>query len=827
MRYIFLFLCLSMAAQICFSQTELEQKKQINALRIDQEIKIDGIVDEAIWMASEVASDFIQREPTPNIAPLFDSQVRILYDNEAIYIAAVMRDDEPEKIMMQMSERDDLGSTDWFAAIFDTYGAGTDGVGFVVSAAGVQFDTKYTQQGEDSSWDAVWESEIKINNDGWVVEMKIPFSQLRFKSEEVQNWSVNFARQNRRVREKSWWSPLRPDIQGFLNQAGKLTGIENIKSPLRLSLTPYVTTYLENRVDPFTQSNYGWSTAYNAGLDLKYGINDAFTLDMVLIPDFGQASSDQLILNLGPFEQFLSENRPFFTEGVEIFEKGNFFYSRRVGGSPVNRFKLFTDIGIGDRIIDNPNTNQLYNATKISGRTNKGLGVGFFNAVEGATNAIVERLDGSQYMIETNPLTNYNVLVLDQNLRNNSSISFINTNVTREGSTYDANVTGLDYVLRTKDQKWQLDGKVGVSQIYSSEATDIGHTASISLNETHGKFNYGGGYTEESDNYDPNDLGFLFSPNERSMGAYINFNEYEPKGNFNRYEFFLGTGYGRLYDPGVFTDFNIDFNIFAMTKNFFAFGFNGTINPIGSDDYFEPRTFDFSRVYSLASSYYVSGFISTDYNKRFAYDIRYGFNKFDQENRMGHDVFLSPRFRFNDRFNMILSSSISLQKADEGWVNKNLVPSEKIAWSDDDILFGRRDRMTVTNSVRGEYIFTSKMSLSFRLRHYWDQVQYQDFGTLNDTGELTLVDFNGADTSDTAIYDTNFNLFNIDLDYRWRFAPGSDLFFVWRQSLSSQDRNLDTNYFGNFRDQFDQAQNNSFSLRMVYFLDYNSIFSPS
>lgn len=822
-------LVFSFLVQMHFVQCQDLQlpKKQINALKIDQEIKIDGVMDEIVWETADVAHDFVQREPNPNTDPVFDTEVRILYDNEAVYIAAYMKDDEPQKIMRQMSERDDLGSTDWFAAIFDTYGAGTDGVGFVVSAAGVQLDTKYTQQGEDTSWDAVWESEMKINDDGWVVELKIPYSALRFAKQETQNWSVNFARQNRRIREKSWWSPLRPEVQGFLNQAGKLTGVNNIKSPVRLSLTPYVTTYLENRVNTVTGNNTGWGTAYNAGLDLKYGINDAFTLDMVLIPDFGQTSSDQLVLNLGPFEQYLTENRPFFTEGIEIFEKGNFFYSRRVGGSPLNSDKTDDELDTGSKLLNNPSTNQLYNATKISGRTNQGLGIGFFNAIEGATYASFENINGDTYRVQTNPLTNYNVLVLDQNIRNNSSVSFINTNVTRGSGEYDANVTGLDYNLRTKNQKWQLNGKFGLSQKYYSDNTDIGHTVSANINETHGKFNYGLGYTEESDNYDPNDLGFLYSPNERSWNAYVNFNEYEPKGSFNRYEFYLGTYLGKLYEPNLFTGFVIDYSMFAMTKKFFAFGLNGSIEPLGYDNYFEPRTFDFDRPYSSPSSFYISPFISTDYNKRFALDLRYGVNKYGQDGRINQEVTISPRFRFNDKFNMIFRMYATKQNINEGWVDKSFAPTQNVVWEENDVLFGRRDRLQVVNSLSGQYIFTNKMSLSFRVRHYWDQVEYQEFGILNKEGMLSIVDFDGKNTEGNDIYDTNFNLFNIDLDYRWRFAPGSDLFFVWRQSLSSEDKNLNTSYFANFKDQFDQAQNNSFSLRMVYYLDYNSIFRRS
>ncbi len=824
-KYIFSYFLLVSFCITLYAQDSLIVHKEILCHRINQPIKIDGLIDEEIWKSSEVTDAFVQRQPNPNIEPSFQSEVRILHDDEAIYIAAYLYDDSPELIMKQLSERDELPSVDWFAAIFDTYKGGVDGVGFVVSAAGVQLDTKYSQQGEDASWDAVWESAVQMQDDGWSLEYKIPYAALRFPEEEIQEWSVNFGRQCRRLREVSWWNPITPEVQGFLNQAGNLTGIQNIKPPVRLSITPYVTTYLQNQVAPGAVSNLGWSTSYNAGLDLKYGINDAFTLDMILIPDFGQVSSDQLVLNLSPFEQFLQENRLFFTEGVEIFNKGGFFYSRRIGGSPINRAQAFlSSIENEATIIDNPVNNQLYNATKISGRNSSGTGIGFFNAVEGASSATLQRLDGSQYQVETNPLTNYNVLVLDQNLRNNSSISLINTNVLRRGSTYDANLTGLDYNLNSNDLKWNLSGKVGISQRYFSEYADIGHTVRASISENQGKFVYGLSYAEESPDYNPNDLGFLFNPNERSGSLYAAFNQFEPIGIFNRFEIWGDASYGKLYDPNLWTNMSLDMGFFALTKKIFAFGSWFSISPKGSDDYFEARVSDFTRVFHIPTSYGMGPFISTNYDKPFAFDLEFGVRKFNQEGRINLNYQFRPRYRFSDKFFMQWNFNVFDRYVDEGWVNKLLVDPESSTFSGEDILFGQRDRLVVTNTISGQYIFNNVMSLAFRVRHYWDKVDYTGFGLLNNVGSIDLIDDQDFLEDATSAYSTNFNLFNIDVDYRWRFAPGSDLFFVWRQSLQSFGQQLDLNYVENLRDIFQERQSNSFSIRLVYFLDYNQVF---
>ena len=218
------------------------------------------------------------------------------------------------------------------------------------------------------------------------------------------------------------------NVNGFLTQAGIWTGLENIKPPLRLQFSPYFSTYA-NHYPTNQAGKKNWTSSVNGGMDVKYGISQALTLDMTLIPDFGQVRSDNTVLNLSPFEVKFNENRSFFTEGTELFNKGNLFYSRRVGGTPLHYYDVYDQIGANETVVSNPQAAKLVNATKISGRLQGGLGVGLFNAVSAKTFAIVEDDNKVQRKIETSPLTNFNILVLDQTLKNNSSVSLINTNV--------------------------------------------------------------------------------------------------------------------------------------------------------------------------------------------------------------------------------------------------------------------------------------------------------------------------------------------------------------------------------------------------------------
>jgi len=808
----------------CSSQ--LLGQLQATAKRTGESIKIDANLDELVWQKATSVGNFTQLEPSPYTLSLQKTEVRILYDDKAIYIGAHLFDSSPDSIMKQMTERDNIGITDWFAVAIDAYQDGQNGVGFVVTPSGIQTDIKYSAAdgsgsiiNGDENWDAVWNSAAKVVENGWVVEMSIPYSAIRFPNKEVQLWNINFARMIRRYRETSYWNEVKPEIEGFLNQSGRLAGIENVKAPLRLSATPFLVTYGEWYHNKDATQVNSWVRSISGGMDVKYGINDAFTLDMTLIPDFGQARSDNQVLNLSPFEVRFDENRQFFTEGTELFNKGDLFYSRRVGGRPIRSGEVDDQLGAFEEVTDNPQEAQLYNATKVSGRTNSGLGVGLFNATSQRTLARIKNLEtGDTRSFETNPLTNYNVLVFDQNLKNNSSATLINTNVMRDGVTYDANTTGALFNLRNKANSYAIGGGYKVSQKYYSgkelasgiDSIGLGNAYSFEVAKTSGNFQYGLEYDVESKDYDPNDLGFLFSPNERAVELYGAYNIFKPFGNFNRMRFSGSVDYARLVKPNVFTNTGFGFNFFAVTKNFFGFGLWSYHEPFTSYDYFEPRSENFDRYYAFPTNNNIGGFVSSDYRKVFAYDINSNFRKFNANGRYNFNISFSPRVRISDRLSFIINSNVFLQKNNEGYVTKE---------NDGTIIIGTRDFNTIENILNAKYIFTNNMSLTFRLRHYWSVAEYSKFGALTNDGKLAPTDFDDFN-------DNSFNAFNIDMVYRWRFAPGSDIFIVWKNQISEFSNDVDVLQYG-----YDRSlgrlpnipQSNSFSIKLIYFLDYLSL----
>ncbi|MFN3875688.1 MAG: DUF5916 domain-containing protein, partial [Flavobacteriales bacterium] len=526
-------------------------RKGLQALRTTDPIVADGALNEPAWASAAVATDFIQNEPRPNEPSRYRTEVRVLFSDHALHIGAILFD-RPDSVMLRLSGRDQLGITDWFSITLDPYKSGRNGFQFAVTAAGVQFDAIVANEQADENWNAVWHSAAAIVEQGWVAEVTIPYSAFRFPKADAHGWSVQFMRLVGRSREKSAWNPIDPLQEGWLRQCGVLTGIGDIDAPLRLMLLPYASAYVQHHhaSDPGASP---WARTLNGGMDVKLGLSDAYTLDMTLIPDFGQVVSDNVVLNLSPFEVFYNENRQFFTEGTELFQRGGIFYSRRIGGAPKLRGDLYASLGEGDRIVDDPGVSKLINATKISGRGAKGLGFGMLNAITRATYGTIADSLGNERRVLTDPLTNYNVIVLDQQLPHNSYASAINTNATREGPVADANTTAIDFVLNNKARTLKGSGAARLSQQYGDGVPRLpGHAIEARLDKTGGAWTYGSAYSEVSPRFNPNDLGYWRFTNYRGAEWGLSYTSYKPKSPWQRWGASFEGEYLRVIEPGHF-----------------------------------------------------------------------------------------------------------------------------------------------------------------------------------------------------------------------------------------------------------------------------------
>lgn len=791
-----------------------QEKPSLEAIRIDGSLKIDGILDDPQWEGVPIGDDFTNLQPVPDIKPQQKSEVKVVYNDDGFYVGVMMYDANPDSIQMELTERDNLGNTDWIAISLDPYNSGTNGFAFLTTPANVQFDSQYSANGEDENWDAVWQSKSVLLENGWSVEYFIPYSAIRFPKTNVQEWTINFVRRVQRNQEKSFWTAIDPNIDGYLNQCGKLTGLRNIKAPLRIQATPFLAVYgLSARAAGVDKASTGSSVT--GGMDIKVGLSEAFTLDMTLIPDFGEARSDDQILNLGPFEQRFDEQRAFFTEGTELFNKGGFFYSRRVGGG--NYFGGPSgQMADGEVIVDNPQRAKLYNATKITGRTAKGTGIGFFNAVEKANYATVRSTEGDERQILTNPLTNYNVAVIDQNLKNNSSVTLINTNVMREGDAPDANVTGLLFDIHNNENKYSIAGNVGYSQRFLQEETSTGHKGNLRISKISGNWTWTLGYGEESDTYDPNDLGILFANNERRAFGRVRYNYNEPffKG------FFLNGGagtfidYEKLYKPGKFTGSTWETWVYSQTKHFWNLNFWVETSLGDNFDYFEPRVK--GRVLRNPGERTFGGWVGTDNRKKIRLNGNFNSNGYYGADRSDLYINLNARYRVSPRFSLNAGVFRGKEKNEVGYVNRATIDLQD-GGSRTDIYMGQRDVTSVEASFSGKYSFSANMTLNLRVRHYWSGVAYNEFNLLEEDGSLGTTDYANN-------HDQDFDAFNVDLIYRWRFAPGSDMFVVYKSNITDFDLMRSESYGNSFQDLWkDTPRSGSISLKVVYWLDYASI----
>lgn len=788
-----------------YSQAE---QRFYNATRTDKHIQIDGVLDDDAWNEGEIASDFIALEPVPGAKAIQPTQAKILYDDEAIYIGVYLKEVSKDSILRELTERDQIGNSDWFGFVIDTYRDNLNGFEFIVTASGVQFDAKLSTFGEDSNWNAVWYSETTITDHGWYCEMKIPFSAIRFPKEESQDWNFNLMRMIRRERQKVYWNEIDPLVDGFLTQSGRMNGVENIVSPFRLSITPYLAVGYQNNQnnEPGDQN----IKSFAGGMDLKYGINDAFTLDMTLVPDFSQVQSDNTILNLSQFEVKYNEQRQFFTEGTEMFNKADLIYFRRVGGRPLLYWDVENMVDSNETIIENPDKSQLINALKISGRDKSGLGIGLFNAVTKKTYATVDMGDGQTRSILTGPLTNYNSFVLDQNLKNNSYVSLINTNVSRQGDFYSANVLGTQFKFMDKNNMYGVEGSGSWSKKYGESEVIIknpeGYTFELEAGKTSGNFNYSISTEVISDEYDRNDMGFNTITNVVNSGVDMSYNIYDPFGNYNRGGTYLGVFYTTIFDSGEFAEFSIYHDLYLITKKFNAYGYSIYLEPVKNHNYWETRTE--GRYYLEPENYNFSAWYSSDYRKTFAFDIRANYRTFNSD-QWSYNLSFSPRLRVSDKMSFVLDLGIHNRINDIGWVDE----------TPEDIILGKRDQNTQETTLNIKYTFTNKMGLNFRLRHYWSQVEYIEYYALGMQGELLPTDYsnfeNGIDQNHI-----NFNVFNIDMVYRWVFSPGSEINFIWKNIIQSNDINVKVDYLKNLENTLNQDKINSFTLKVLYYLDY-------
>ncbi len=836
--FLLLILSLLILPNFVLSETKIEKpRKKISAVRITQyPPQIDGKLNDPAWDKAVFASGFVQKEPVEGAAPTERTEVGILYDNHAIYVAARMYSDNPGEIPLYLNRRDNHGKTEQFAISLDTYHDRRTAYGFGVTASGVRFDRYYPKDVEwnkDYSFDPVWDAAASVDSLGWTAEMRIPFSQLRFNDEHEQVWGINLNRWIPSRFEDDYWIVVPKDSTGWASRFGELVGIEGINPSRRLEVLPYFALnshltddYAED--DPFHD---GSDFSTNIGGDLKMGLGPNLTLEATINPDFGQVEADPAVVNLSAYETIFSEKRPFFIEGNQLLSSSVGFYSRRIGAPPHGSAS-------GD-YVDMPNNTTILGAAKMSGRLSSGLSIAALAAAtEREYASTYDTTTGVKSKVEVEPAAFFGVAKLQQEFGEaRSTIGWLITGVARDISHEDplasqlrdkALTSAVDYNLRFRGGDYSLSGLLGVSHISGSKQAmlstqkssvhyyqrpDADHVTldssrtslsgfgfSVNLSRNSGKhWLWNGGFTAESPGLDLNDAGVLQSADDIGATYRVTYRENTPGSLFYRYDidFYTESGWNfggvRQYTYGGINP-AFTWNNYWETYLDLGYGLRAV-----SDDWTrggplmgKPR----------------GGWLGIGIHNSFSADRRYGFdyeNSWDEFDGYHHEFELS----FSSRIGEALEISIN----PEYYFSEN--SRQYVATLDNGspstygkrYIFARIDRNELSAQFRINYFFTPDLSLEIYAQPFASSGDYFDYGELpaprsrdmriygedgttiiRTNGLYTVTD--GNETFTVPDRDFSYLSFRSNIVLRWEFKPGSTLYLVWQQNRD-EDRDTD------------------------------------
>ena len=623
------------AAQSVEGPLDAPPPLRIAAVRVETgAVEVDGRLDELAWAEAEVATGFVQSQPTAGAPASEPTEARVLYDGLAVYVGMRMHESQPGRIDARLGRRDAFLDTDWASVMFDSYNDDRTAFMFRVNPAGVKVDLlHYDDVNEDQSWDAVWDVATSRDSAGWTAEFRIPLSQLRFDGAAVvQEWGVQFQRVHLRTGEKAWWAPILPSEQGFVSRFGALTDLRGLRAPRRLEVVPYVAAAVERAPGEAADPFYSEIDAEpRVGGDLKYGVTSDLTLAATVNPDFGQVEADPAQVNLGGFELFFEERRPFFVEGTDAFSMSprRFFavsrptllYTRRIGRGPQR--ESFVPASVYDAAgesgavyTDAPAQTTILGAAKLSGRVGR-FSVGVMDAVTSPEYGRYQAFDGAGGLVSDDralvePLANF-LVGRTRGTVGRTIVGGLLTSVVRDTGDpalgallpTSATVVGADVEHRLNDA-WLVSAQLAGSHVAGSAASILrlqtafprlyqrpdadhltldpgatslgGVTGEVNVLKASGEHWLGGvngGFT--SPGFDANDLGFQSVADQANVNALVIYQDNAPGGALQRWSANAFASVSANFDgdrTGTFTGGNVSF----QTTGFWG----GNLNVIAS-----------------------------------------------------------------------------------------------------------------------------------------------------------------------------------------------------------------------------------------------------
>ena len=750
----------------------------------------DGIPDEPQWLEAPPATDFTQFDPDEGAAPTESTMVRILYDDNALYLAVRCFDHDPAGIIPQLTRRDRTVEADRFTVQIDSYHDHQTAFVFSTNISGVQSDGVLSQDGivYDIQWDAVWEVRTRLGNEGWSAEFVIPFHALRFAGPEAgeQIWGINFRRYISRKRETLEWVMVPRTERAAVSLWGQLEGIHNIRPPLHLAVVPYVSgrSSFETVTDGRPASS---DQEVTAGLDLKYGLTRGFTLDATINPDFGQVEVDQAVLNLTVFETLFPEKRPFFTESSQIFSFGPavdntslpLFFSRRIGKRPSG--SPFILPPPGGSITDNPQSTTILGAAKLSGRTLSGFSLGALVAATDEEEAEIRLSDGSLMRVRTEPQGIYQILRLKQEIAPTSWIGGILTGVARE-NMLPAYSAGVDWNLRLDNGRYAVDGYLAGAAGSAGDGKPgmAGRLLFSRISSEH--WFYTAAYDAFGKDFRSNDVGFFAQPHDHGGYAQLLYRENFAARPLRRYFVAINPELRWNWD-GIRTVAALNSSITAELANFWALTMAYAVGFPAHDDAERGLIGIYRR--PLAQDLRVS--VQTDERSSVSGSLTAGY-LFDARGKAG--MFSLVQLKLRPASWLDLTPSVYYQTVRQEWAG--VLSGGGIATYPEDgrlySLFGDRDIDELDLSLRGTLTFTTTLSMQAYGQVLLARGNYTGYGLL--AGDTYFL----LPSTPPPPYDFNFAMLNANLLLRWEYMPGSTLYLVWTQGRFGDSRTYGTGF---------------------------------
>lgn len=833
---------------------------------------IDGDINEAVWNMVEWEGEFIQRQPYEGEEPTQQTSFKMIYDDEAVYLAVRAYDSEPDKIEKRLGRRDDTDG-DWVAVDIDSYYDKRTAFVFMVNAAGVKGDFVISNEyNSDDSWDPVWYVKVGEDDQGWIAEMKVPLTQLRFAKQDSLVWGFQVLRFLHREEELSLWQHVPMDAAGWVSEFGEVKGIQGIRPKKEVELIPYVMgniqNYEEEEGDPFaTGTDFG----YNAGLDGKIAVTNDLTLNFTINPDFGQVEADPSVVNLTAFEIFFEEKRPFFVEGSNIFSfkptggdgpmsRDNLFYSRRIGRQP-HHYPDLED----NEYVKMPEATTILGALKLSGKTRNGWSIGVMESLTQKEKATID-MEGERREETVEPLTNYFNTRIQKDINKGNTIiggmmTATNRDIADSSISYlhhSAYTGGLDFTQYWKDRTYQLNfsglfsyiagnqqsiTEVQESPVHYYQNPDRTHVE-LDTNRTslagHGGTlsfaKYGSGHwryvawlTWRSPGLELNDMGYLRQADIVQQVIWVGYRIWEPFSifrqmniNFNQW---TGWDFG---GNNVYSGGNV--NGWMQFKNYWEVSAGGNVDGNSLDRY-NLRGGPSIKVPGGGSTWW---FIESDSRKKLAAELGFIYSKGRQDNSQGTRFMLDVTYRPIKNLELVLGPMYEFGHDRLQYITTvEDVPGNRY-------IMARIDNNMLMANIRINFSITPDLSIQ-----YWGQPfvfvgKYTEIKKATETMSTNYYDRFHEFTPEEIVYNEQENVYHItemdgsnvsytidnpdfkvfewrsNLVARWEYIPGSAVYLVWSQGRMGDD-SIGTPDFGqDMNDLFSIKPHNVFLVKLTY-----------